>query len=81
MVQEKGGTEMKRVNYFAVDQIERFKRHLTDEHFNILMAAESTDDMKTTAAALSIPIGTVKSRLHRARSALRKLMVEKEPAT
>jgi DNA-directed RNA polymerase specialized sigma24 family protein len=60
---------------FAAEQIDAFKERLSKEHFNILKAAAAASwSTRTIATNLSIPLGTVKSRLYRARRALCELI-------
>jgi DNA-directed RNA polymerase specialized sigma24 family protein len=59
---------------YTLDTLERFKDKLSAEHFNVLRASLSGQSYSATAATLSIKVGTVKSRLNRARIALGKLV-------
>jgi RNA polymerase sigma-70 factor (ECF subfamily) len=54
------------------DEMERAFRRLTDEHRTILALVYYADlPLVQVAAAMDIPLGTTKSRLHRATAALR----------
>jgi RNA polymerase sigma-70 factor (ECF subfamily) len=56
----------------AID-IEDVLRRLSPEHQAVLTLRDLQDlDEKTAARVLSLPLGTVRSRLHRARDAFRK---------
>ncbi len=61
-------------------RLERALKRLPDEHRSILIL-RAIDDLayEDLAVALEVPVGTVRSRLSRARAALRKLL-EEEPA-
>lgn len=57
------------------DQIQTALSKLSDEYRTILILREMEDcDYDAIAEMLSIPIGTVRSRLHRARAAMRDLL-------
>jgi RNA polymerase sigma-70 factor (ECF subfamily) len=54
------------------DALERAFRRLTPEHRAVVVLTHVDDlSMQDTAAALGIPVGTAKSRLHHALRALR----------
>lgn len=58
---------------FAVKLVEQFESKLTKPHFDVLMAA-TVHNYEGISLALGIPLGTVRSRLHRARENLVKLL-------
>lgn len=59
------------------DLIEVNDSGLRDKHFQILLAAdEHGGNYDMIGAALSLPPGTVRSRLHRARAALAKVLAD-----
>jgi len=54
---------------------------LTDEHRSILILREMEEmDYESIAGVLRLAVGTVRSRLHRARGCLREIMESLEPA-
>jgi RNA polymerase sigma-70 factor (ECF subfamily) len=59
-----------------VEEVQNALRSLSDEQRTILTLREIEDfDYEEIAAILSIPVGTVRSRLHRARIALREKLL------
>lgn len=58
---------------FSTGLVERFENELTPAHFAILMAI-TNGGYAGASAALSIPVGTCKSRLNRARAALAAIL-------
>lgn len=64
-----------RFDWITPALIEEHKDKLTTEHAVILTAFAGGVDYGTMAADMNLNIGTVKSRLNRARSALRLLVV------
>ena len=64
-----------RFNWITRELIEQHKDKLTDDHVIILNAVACGINYGTMAADMNLNIGTVKSRLNRARSALRLLVV------
>jgi RNA polymerase sigma-70 factor (ECF subfamily) len=63
------------------DQLERAFDRLSTEHRTILVLAYFADlSLADTAAVLGIPVGTAKSRLHRATEALRAALAADERA-
>jgi RNA polymerase sigma-70 factor (ECF subfamily) len=63
------------------DELERAFGHLPADHRTILVLAYYADlPLADVAVALGIPIGTVKSRLHRATDALRAALAADERA-
>lgn len=64
-------------NHYTANDVQAHVERLTAPHFAILTAAMQPDASYTVIAErLSINIGTAKSRLHRARAALGKLLIE-----
>lgn len=57
------------VSTYTKEQIEACRSDLTRAHYAILMA-EFGKDYATVAQTLNLPLGTVKSRLNRARKRL-----------
>lgn len=66
------------------EEIERLMdamQKLSDEHRSILILREMEEmDYEAIAGVLQLPVGTVRSRLHRARSCLRDIMEAMENA-
>lgn len=62
---------------FTTDQIERHAAKLRANHHEVLCAAIG-NNMRTIGERLNIPLGTVKSRLHRARLRLGHLVAAEE---
>ena len=65
---------------YTAEQIKSCADKLTTLQIIILDAALSGDDYAKIAASLSLPVGTVKSRLNRARAAMAKILAAKEGA-
>ena len=63
-----------RFDWITLDLIEEHKAKLTAEHVVILNAAACGINYGTMAADMSLNIGTVKSRLNRARAALHAIV-------
>lgn len=59
-----------RARFHQTPENEPLLEKLVPEHRDVLAASGSYEDI---AAQLSLPVGTVKSRLHRARKALEKM--------
>jgi len=56
-------------------EVQRALLHVSDDHRAVLVLHDLQDlDYAQTAAALDIPVGTVKSRLHRARIEMAELL-------
>ena len=56
-------------------EVRRALHHVSEEHRAVLVLHDLQDlDYTQTAAALDIPVGTVKSRLHRARLEMARLL-------
>lgn len=63
-----------------VDQVQSALAALSEEHRVVLVLREMDGcDYETMAQVLELPIGTVRSRLHRARLQLRELLKEAVP--
>lgn len=60
---------------YAAETIEAHADKLTEQHRAILMLA-TAGDYRSITHTLEIPIGTVKSRLNRARAALAAILAE-----
>jgi len=56
-------------------EVQRALQNVSEEHLAVLVLHDQQDlDYAETAAALDIPVGTVKSRLHRARIEMARLL-------
>ena len=63
----------------TTEQIEACQNDLSEEHFAILMAS-TAGDYRSIAALFDMKIGTVKSRLNRARAKLAKVVKARKVA-
>lgn len=65
-------------NYAKItgEQIVACKDKLAPEHFDVLCAAADGAKYNAIAQALNLKVGTVKSRLNRAREAMMKILPE-----
>jgi RNA polymerase sigma-70 factor (ECF subfamily) len=63
------------VNDEAIDQVQRALLQLNEDH-RVLVVLHDVEGFKLTELQemLDIPIGTLKSRLHRAREQLKKIL-------
>jgi DNA-directed RNA polymerase specialized sigma24 family protein len=73
----------RRAGFYTFQQIEAHKSKLTPAHYDVLMASTRIGGQQTyhdVAIDLHLSVGTVKSRLNRARNALDKLILQSEKA-
>lgn len=61
---------------YDAETVNAFRSELGKDHFEVLMAVTTTTKYEVLAARLLIPVGTVRSRLNRARLKLAKLIAE-----
>ncbi len=61
------------INY-TLEILSQYAKTLSTSHLDILGEAVNNKTYEEIASDLNMPMGTVKSRLHRARKALQKLM-------
>lgn len=65
-----------------IQQLMEGMKRLSDEHRSILILREMEEmDYEAIAGVLQLPVGTVRSRLHRARSCLKDIMEAMENST
>ncbi len=62
---------------FSQEAVAAYKDELSKNHFAILiLACASAGEYQPICVALNLPLGTVKSRLHRARKVLSALIAD-----